>query len=857
MEFPHITDTPYPNIPSALDPVNEFDYERWAEYETKIVLCNAPWGTSEVQIGQRVVGGLGKVVKFDNDRERDAWFDALPDKLEYSTPWRGFSQDKIQVNIPFDMAIKYNYCYIEYNPATGGDVLLDYEGVDGVRRIYYFIRDMQYRAPSNTEFTLLLDHWTTWINSISFMALGVERGHVAVKSTTVEQYLNNPIGNSEMLLHEDVVAANPAIKCGSGTPMVFNDGTQLAVFTATADIIRTLNNGRTKTLTNNIDTGDTITLYTVAVNISQLEEAMATINNTAPQIMATIQGIYIIDETHLELGSSTTIGGVQWRKVNGGKRTTSRRYTITKSDFNFDSKYAELAKLYTYPYSYLEVTDWRGGSHVVRVEETSGAVNVETMANIAAPFMAVQAALLGVGGGSRQEITFKNVKQLKYVSHGREYDYTFTWPIPCYAVYQQPSVDYDIHTVHDRAQQAENNTTAKQNAYDSNAAAEQNAYDSNAAAQTVADRTAETTKKNINVHNKMVSDNNADVRGANTLNTTNANAADNENVKIKAKHNKSMTAWDNYLTALGTAMEANTAMATTANNIAANAIGSVIQGVGSGALAGGLPGAAAGGLGGLAGVGLSAYFGVAANNITMTANNEICDAAIRVNILKNGGTDPQTGSVVDGIANELSAEVTANNNKFRSDTTAVNNELSRVTTKREVDETNKNAKRSRDAALDNSADIKAAADGNAARSRTAADGNADRSKTTADNAITRAIDQAGLGEPRIFGQYLAGNDTAIKPMGLDFSIITQDKSSIAYAGEQFLRYGYSVNRWFNYTTFKVCDRFSYWKCFDINTGPIQLPDQFVDRVKMLLLGGVTVYNRPEDILEATLYNNGV
>ena len=918
MDFPHISDNVFPNVPSALEPVNDFDYERWSEYETKITLCNAPWGTSEVQVGQRVTGGLGKVVKFANDRERDKYFNSLPNKLEFTTPYRGFSQTSIQVNLPFDMLINYNYCYIEYSPATSEDVLLDYEGVDGVKRIYFFIRDLKYRSPSNSELILLLDYWTTFINSIEWLSLGLERGHAPVKAVSVDSYISNPIENCELLLHEDVTGNNPGIRSADSEQYVFNAGTQYVLISSSADMVRTLQNGRVKTLCNPIDKGDTFNFYSAAVAIDKLEALINLINTTSPQFIATIQGLYIIENTYLNLGTPTTVGNIPIYPVNGGKVDLNASYTFTKNSFKFDDKYKKLAKLYTYPYSYLEVTDWRGGVHVVRVEDCPGTLTLETMSNIAAPFVAIQAAILGIGGGTRNNITFKNVKTLHYYSEGREHDYTFTWPIPCYAVTQQPSIDYEIHTVHDRAQRAEENATNNTNTLAGNATDYANNLDNNA---TNYQNTLNTNGTNYtNDVNTINTDYNNNV---NTNNTNNANALDTNSAvhtnqanniarikanlddeqflqtRIKALNNGlinsetennlsklSSDASADIITSMSIEGAENEATAVSAaHNQAMGVVGQAAMGAVTGATAGSIvpgagtvAGAIVGGLGGAAAGIVGAEQIGFTSMVSQSTNSALAEAARDNTRLKvqaaadhatisrdlrtgyndsaNAITQQKVGEIgirnrdTDNTANNLSkttGDAIANRTLTTNNTNAGNTKDTATT----------NAGNTKDTADTNAGNTKDTADGIAARTKETADANANRIKVTADNAIQRAMDQAGLAEPRVFGNYLGGNDTNIKPIGLDFSIITQDKASIAYAGEQFLRYGYYVNRWVDFTTFNLCDKFTYWKCFDFVTGAIKLPDAFVDRIKALLLGGITVYSKPEYITEATLYNNGI
>ena len=134
--------------------------------------------------------------------------------------------------------------------------------------------------------------------------------------------------------------------------------------------------------------------------------------------------------------------------------------------------------------------------------------------------------------------------------------------------------------------------------------------------------------------------------------------------------------------------------------------------------------------------------------------------------------------------------------------------------------------------------------------------NATRDYNTQISANNNQVRGARLDAPSVFGN-LANGDTAVtKPQALFASIVTQPDNAIASAGDTFLRYGWCCRKFIdNIESFNVMPKFSYWQCSDMSIASGYIPDAYVDRLRMLLFGGVTVWRDPEDIGHTSIYEN--
>lgn len=790
MEFTHVTN---PNFPPPQQPIkyeNNFQYERWSEYETELTLCNVPWGTSEIMVGQRVYGGNGRVVYFGDDATRDNYFNNLPNKMSFKVLYRGFSQEEFKIILPYDMAINYNYLYVEYSPATAADSLLAYEGVNGIRRIYYFIRDIEYIAPNTTRVTVLLDYWTTFINSITVTSLGVERGHIAQQITPAE-FLENPLDNSDLVTAADIEPLETE-KSGNSRYRLFNNGAQYAVIASTANLSETAGSDNW-IVCSPLEAVNTISLYTFALPIENLYDFMEWLNSDLPHYVATIQGVWIVPAQFIA-GGTFTVGGFTLTLVTQPDPELFD-LSFTPEDFpQYYSVYRGLTKLYTSPYSYLEINDFRGNTTTVKIQDLSDNVKLETALAVAAPFVGLSSNLLGVGGNEITELTFNNAHSFKYYSSGIEHELEWNYEIPVYAVTQQPSIDYDIHSVYERAQ----NQTQWENDY-SSAAAAANAISANANA-------AAGTQTQIAGYQTSFNSDKTD--GANLFSFSQEQA----NEQKLSQDGLADYQYSEYATQANVDSMASSAWVNAANGLVSGGMSGAITGA-----VGGAPGAAIGAMGG-------AIIGAAS---TGAAASIAISKEAALNSLAMQNNQAHTNNAVNMISAVYTAQITYNNilknleNVFTTESAAANAAL-----------TSTQGANNYNAAI------------------TAASNN----RNTAQNATANTRKQARLNEPRQFGRFAGdGIRQNLKPLGLCFTIKGLADGELRRIGDEFTRYGYYVNQWFDFTTFNIGKEFTYWKCFDFLITS-SLPDAFTDRIKVLLRDGITVYRNPE-YLSHSIYEN--
>lgn len=146
--------------------------------------------------------------------------------------------------------------------------------------------------------------------------------------------------------------------------------------------------------------------------------------------------------------------------------------------------------------------------------------------------------------------------------------------------------------------------------------------------------------------------------------------------------------------------------------------------------------------------------------------------------------------------------------------------------------------------------------GTAANSAATQKANAARNAAASQSAIDNDVLQAGIGEPLQFGAFANGESATTKPIALFAHVVTQSKSAIASAGDEFLRYGYTLDmQWPFDGDWNVGKYFTYWKLRDFWVRNLNVPDMYMDKLRFFLFGGVTIWRKPEDIGNVTVYEN--
>lgn len=872
-KFPHISDTQFPDVEGvdAYKYKNTFDYSKYDQTQMTIGVCSVPWDVGLIHVGNAQIGGLGNVVMFDSATARDEWLDGLEDSIVTQTKYRSYHDDGwIQLDIPYESVIQYNYLWCEYTrlPVPGGE--------GGKDRFFFFIREAEYLAPNTSKVRVLRDSWQTWIYDIApgISSMQLERGHAPMSVTDADTYLSNPIAHTDYLLADDVTYGGAYVsRLGDGA--VLNAGDLWAVIVSTGNPnggwgSKAQDNWRTPS-GSRLQDGQPSS-YAIAIEPSELSIFLASCDAFVPQYLQTIQGVFFVAKSLVNvLSSFELVAGITAHTLAQASDELDI-IELNKAAFGYDSRYAGLAKLYTYPYAYLEIYDDTGDVKQVRVEETSGNLSLKVTTQLAWPWIALDGHISGIGNGA-SAVTFRNVNAHTFQMDGAWYDHLKRWNIPTFAVMQSAATHNDYATHFDRIQRANDADVAKTNEDNSALMAQENA---DAAALTAYNNTLDS-----NDRAKKNADKNADT--SHTIAYRDADTAYNrfgQERLLARDHMHLLTegeyhpgyfgyigaaAWEN-ITKIGDDWDSDHLLSfqVTEASIHQTSMSSTLNGVGSAASTA-IGGATAGLVAGPGGAGIGAVTGLVGSAISLaTATASIplaitTDEAIHKAQVK-AGTD-KNQHAIDYAQAMYKLQRNLEIDKYNADqaylpgiATAAQTALhqnaddSQTNTK----EIARDTKTTDDANALNTYNTSITNDQNTYDTTTA---NAQNTRNNVTTAIQNSVNQAALDTPNVYGVYGNGDTSETRPMGVWCNVVTQAADAIAQAGDYFLRFGYAVNRNWQFTGFNLMPKFTYWKCSDVWALPSGVPDAYMDEIRFFLLGGVTVWRRPEYIGHTSIYEN--
>lgn len=883
MEYNRLNDTSFPNI-ETVDPFasqSDFDYSRYDDWQMRIRVLQVPWDLGSVHVGNSIVTGVGNVVKFESDEDRDAWFESKRyaknaaefaqggyDGIEWYTRFRRYHDgDEIRLELPFNTLSRFNYIYVEYIPAPSADDPVNYERGEALKWLY-FLRAMKYEAVNCTTAIVMLDYWQTYINHMDIPHMILTRGHAPLAKVDADAFLESPIDNNQYLLAEDVSFADASIVKHSANATM-NANNMRAVIFSTADPrgdfgTKAANTWRTPADGSNLVDGVPAP-KAFCVPAASLTGLLAAIDSSAPQFKQTIQAIAFVSADLLYMGDTFTFCGYECVLVWGSGKTYDL-LTLAKSQFGYESRYADLAKLYTAPYAHIEIVGDDGGVTRLAIEDCDNALKVVAHAQMTFPFINIDSRLSGAGGAGGQ-ISFQNAAAESFAFDGRWYEYAKTWSVPTFSIVQQASIANDYGTHFDRKQQAfaadqakvsadASADTAHDNAINSADAAHDNATDSAGTAYDNATLTNDRTKKNAD-------------KQANTL-RANATAQIANNTAIKDANNLAID--------LGAQINAAEALAgvgvsnayidnTTATEVTATVQSAAISAVGGLASAGvaavgsATSGNPAGAVSAIAGGVIGAATTAAQTMVSTNLLESQAEATKQNNSANVTNTNNYNSVSYDrpagraGVARDINTTTNTSNNAL-VDTVANNN----VATAKEIARDTKTdmdtiALDTRDTAIGNADRTWSAATDNADNTQETAKNNNRRTRDTVTSAINNQIAQAALRAPEQFGLAANGEYASQRPQSVFANIVTQPKSAIRRAGDHFLRFGYAYDGAWQLEDFNVMPRFTYWECSDLWMRGLDMPDEHVDQIRFLLMGGVTVWRKPEYIGNTSIYDN--
>lgn len=843
--FPHADNV------NVYDYNNELDYSRYDYSQMHVQVCSVNWDQGEAHIGQRVLSGLGNVVYFGSAAERDEWFDAIPDNecFRWDTKFKELHSDlTLNVPLPFDVASNYNYVRVTYNLFANNDSPVEYEDKTGVREWFYFIREARFLAPNTSQLVLLDDAWTTWIYGLDITSMILERGHAPLFGTTADTYLANPIANSANLLSEDINYGDLQ-KVTKTQATALNAGDMYAVVAMSGDPkgswgTKSDNSWQTPAASH-VDVAGAPAMELVAMAAGDLNTFLDSVTTDMPQLKQTIQCVFFCAQELLSVGTGFTFAGVTCYQVAEYNRVSKQIFTRSKADWGYGAHYANLAKLYTYPYSALEITDEKGNSELVRIEDTSNVLTMDVAANLVFPYLNLSGVIHGIGGTSSSQISFANVDSHTFNMSGRWYEHLREWNIPGFSVVLSAAKQNDFGTHFSRIQQDNDRSTAKTNADASATTASSNSQNVANAGYNAAVTTATAARTTTNNSADNLLDNATAQTTANDTINSNSNSTASQDATLSNALAQAIQAWDAGMTRETTNNSIDQANASAAVGAAGGVINSVAGGAISGFLTAGPAGAGAGAIGGLVSGGIGAATSLATNAIAVSAMSTQAEAVISNSQSKLGETQQ---SNIDRTNNANSGKTA---NKDATNTLITTSANNTAATSKENATTSYNAQVS---AADTTRNAAVAA---AQATETTTKANNTRTYDNEGKRITNSIKQAALGAPAIYGSTTNGDFATTRPMGLFVNIVTESDYAIQRAGDEFLRYGYYLDKqWAFDGNWLIGRYFTFWKLRDYWSSN-QIPDRFSDQLRFLLFGGVTVWRRPEDIGKVSIYDNGI
>lgn len=935
MDFPHLPDTKYPYLDNVSNPgyENRFDYLRWVP-NTKVKLCSVRWNSD-----------YSDVVKFDTDQLRDEWFDQLPTdpycEVVLNTNKQLGSDNTVKVPIPYDRASQFNYCVVDIPIATSADAPIDYESEYGFHRWFFFVTDFVQVNPSTTLLTLSLDVWTQYINSVGITYMVLERGHAPVAATDVDSYLANPMENSELLLAPDENFGNDTVSRGSRF-IPFGSGekwlciasvcppnmlSQLGTVTDGSsasysdpvfsdeegypnDAMRWghqyhvdgfgFGSGRdysgVTTAVGNVGSSDgripnNVSMYAVPADDAFGGNLLSDLVRVCPTFLRTVSACFVVAREMFDVGNHHNIAGHVLYEVRGNSRDLGD-VTLTKDMFAYPDEYAGFAKLYTYPYAQLEITDNEGKSATVRIETTSG-IKAHAVTSLAFPYLNMRMFLTGIGGSGSESYQWRDLSGVhdEQMRNSDWYRFCYDFGIPTFALYMDGATSWQVQNwnralgnarnsalinYHNSVRQANN---AMANAVDAADTAQTNSNNSARNAYTNAVNSANTAQTNTNNDANTLDKNHANTRACRTDVCANINATNNTNQSLRNTRLLQQTEFANSLqknqTDLANSVCIENNEVTNNNSISTtlmSGLSSVASGVMSGAVGGSvIPGigtalgAAAGGGSALVGAMIGSYNA----SITANANTTVVDNTTSMNTKATVFT--QNNNISNMISTStVNTTITNNDNVLRTDNTARENDCDAANTSNTSGTMRTNAANTRNTSVTNAGNTRDTAVGNAANTRNNAASNAG---WTRDATVTAAQDVArNTQRDAMAGLLDARNDAPVelcpasgdatseymRTRGVQVKVRTQSKSAIRMAGDTFARFGYALNQIWNVAKsgLKLMRHFTYWKASDIWVYDVcETNDTPQNAIVSIFEKGVTVWNDPDEIGMVSPYDN--
>ena len=873
MKFPHLDSaTSFPGDDTHVyeQYVNTFDYHMWTP-KTKIKLCHVKWRNDGHD-----------VVKFADDKTRDAWFDMLDGETVTLTSGMYIARadtDGVKIPVPYMTAQRYNYIVVDFT----SDILQSpLQQPDCQTRYHYYITDVAAEAPNTTTVVLQRDMWTDYINTTTINGLLLERGHAPLVETTPEKLLENPRENSEDLLAPDVNYGGSANRitdikatgltggeryvcfaCAFGTirleTMAHTRGTDITatepVYGANDGVVSSWTWGtagidvsgcRTLGTAYASQRGRTPNNWTVfALRASDVNgEYINDLFAYYPHITNGIGACFVLSADMCVRGTSAPVmvNGVAWMTIMDTERTLSD-ITLTPEDFDMPPEVADVAKLYVSPYSVLEVTDTWGKATTINIEDC-GRLSLRTLVSVAYPLVRQVAYLDGYGADGSTTIAVSNLTGETISGHLPNTDALATlisYDIPTYAL-QRRNIDGYRGANYNRTigQNRKNAITVYENTAQAANTAQANTHRSNDTMRTNTARTNTAQATNTARGNTLRTD-------VKNLNNT---AADDMLEYTQTQMDDDLTSVNTKI--LSDAIEDQSVAQATFNagvtqnalsnvsSMVANTSSAIVGIAASGAATAATGGAAApfaiGAMSTLATTGINVGLSGYNSALAITNQKAIFDASNTALFNKAELARTQNRDV-KSHAEFFAVQQTTRQQKLATDTTNTNNKASTDMTANSIAASNANAVATTDTG-----------NANADATRAQTIGNAKRSMLTTRDGTTNTYRDMYNQPPSPVGAY-TGDPWAdeMAQRAYVVKVRTQTKSALIQAGMYMLRYGIASNKLYNRPNLTTCRHYTYWRADDVWLTNDIAPNDALDTIRARFTAGVTIWSDPTEI----------
>lgn len=466
--------------------------------DSTVRLLSVPWDSS-----------YRDVVAWESAEARDAWF-AKQSGAWYQSNFQNIRPgEPIAVPVPYSSVYQYNYIVVT-NPKQP----VEFEGLE--RSYFYFITSAEYLSAQATRLTVQLDVMTTYAGSIEYGRAFVESGHIAMANANARgeldggmlfDYLSLPEGidcGSELVpCKREFVALNQTLDdllvvIVSTANLELDPGTTAnpKLFTADGQIVDGLISGcNVYCMSPTVFTG----VMAAAQGYSWVSQCIIAIY-TFPARLITSKG------TPVQIFGNA---GPAYRVGNRFSMPLGEDAAIEVSGSVFDSLEAglggdsDVAKLYAYPYSVVELSSYTGNPVYLKPQLLRGnkiALNAICCALV--PF-----AKVGIFPSNYGAQTTSSETTFDYMAPGvragtgtitaGDFIDTAVWltDFPQFSIVNNSYITQLASTAHTRAYSYQSAGWQQSKAMLGNQASYENAMDNAATAQANANATADMVRK--------------------------------------------------------------------------------------------------------------------------------------------------------------------------------------------------------------------------------------------------------------------------------------------------------------------------------------------------------------------------